>query len=673
MSRKISLSKIPIRYFLLGGISLITIIFIYVIGLFISFYAFNKNAIEVYKLTNKINKEITIIDNQVKTIFADPYRYIQEKEYKKIYKSLNRISEYIHELSKFNLINNNFYFKQLQNNFETYKNKLAEAQNLNNQLYNNTDSRLAVIRNLVFQLKNNPEYLNPPFNKYVNQIVSISENLTSSNSINIQRKLKKLSKQLELQPVSSPRQQIVKKNLLATINNIKLSIADYYYLLDRYGEPFSSGVLKAINPANLQASIVQLLESEENIIVQKSKKRETIILLAIGLFALLLIFYGYNVYKIIYQNLYKILQYLKRIEYGSLEKFDLIRITKELSDITITINRITSNLRFKNRKLQELAKGNYDIDISPLSSEDVLTFSIIDLKNYLKKYHEDIQKTRENEEKQKWVTQGLAHLSDVLRKYSTELNSLLENSLKELLKTLNAPMGAIYYRENKADEVVYKLNIAFAYNKKKVSNLEYRLTEGFIGTVAADAKPIIISPVPENYIFYETAFGYGRPNTIAWFPIQFENEIYGILEIASNEKFEDYHISFIEKFTNDLGTTINYVLINERTRQLVKELTQKTEDFEQKEIEYKLRLEDYNEKINDLKEEIKQLKLDNSIKQNIISEKVAQILELEQKIKEKDKELKETIARFKKAEKAYQKKIENLEDQIQKLIDKYEK
>ncbi len=673
MSRKINLSKIPIGYFLLGGVSLISIVFIYVIGLFVSFYEFNKKVIETYKLTNEINQEITIIDNQVKTIFNSPYKYIQENEYKKIYKSLNKISEYIQELSKFNFIRKNFYFKQLQNNFEQYKNKIIQVKQINNQLYNNTDSRLAIIRNLIFQLKNNPEFLNPPFDKYVSQIVSLTGKLTPSNSVNIERKLKKLTKQLEQLNVNSTRQQIIKNNLLAIVNSIKFSISDYYYLLDIYGKPFSSGLFKDVNPANLQAPISQLLETEENIISQKSRNRETLILIVISLFTLLLVFYGYNIYKIIYQNLSKILQALKRIELGSLEKFELIRISRELSDITITINRISSNLRFKNRKLQELAKGNYDIDISPLSSEDVLTYSIIDLKNYLKKYHEDIQKTRESEEKQKWVTQGLAHLSDILREHSTDLNSLLENSLRELLKTLNAPMGAIYYKENKADEVVYKLNIAFAYDKKKISNLEYRLTEGFIGTVAADAKPIIVSPVPENYIFYETAFGYGRPNTIAWFPIQFEDEIYGILEIASNEKFEDYHINFIEKFTADLGTTINYVLINERTKQLVKELTQKTENFEQKEIEYKLKLEDYNEKINELKEEIKQLKIDNSIKQNIISEKVAQILELEQKINEKEKELKEAMERFKKAEKAYQKKIENLEDQIQKLIDKYEK
>ncbi|MCS6796281.1 MAG: hypothetical protein NZ516_10015, partial [Raineya sp.] len=92
-------------------------------------------------------------------------------------------------------------------------------------------------------------------------------------------------------------------------------------------------------------------------------------------------------------------------------------------------------------------------------------------------------------------------------------------------------------------------------------------------------------------------------------------EIYGVVEIASMKKFAKYEIDFVKEVSEDLGSTVANAQINKRTRELSASAEQIRLELEKKEkmlqeIQNKLRLletdlRSKNAEINSLKKSLK--------------------------------------------------------------------
>ncbi len=670
MAKRFDIKRVPIRYFVLSAIVTAFFIFSIIAIQFIINFFTTSNVLKIYDTVFNIKNEISYLNNSVHTLFSNPYTYIKDSKFSGLYKSLENINNQLDNISTIKIAKNNPYYQKIYEYVHEYKINLQKCQDLNYKLFNPEEGKIANIENLLFLIKSNSSYQRPPFKKYTTELISIINELKTPKMPGqvIANELETLENNLAKLTVSNT-QINTKNNLLILVDKIKNVTGNLLLLMDQYGRPFASGALKNLNTDLLLSSSSNFLENIRHKIIKQKLYYKAITLTIITLLlGILIIGFGLTLFFVLNKNLNKIIDSLKELELGNLERKELIKITREFGIISLIINRIVSNLKYKSKIISLFAQGKYNQEIKTLSPRDELGQNLIKLQEYLHNYEKNIQQSQQSEQRQKWITEGLAYLGDILRQNATDLNNLLENSLKAALDYLKAPMGAIYYVNYNYQEPIYELKIAFAYSKEKMHKVSYRLTEGFVGTVAADGEPIILKQVPEDYIFYETAFGYGRPNTIAWFPIKEENKIYGVLEIALNETFEEHHTLLIEKFASDLASTITFVNINQQTKHLVQQLTEKTEEFEQREIQYKLSIEDLNDKIQELQEQIENLKIDNKIKQDIISEKVAQIIELEKKIKEKEIEIEQTINRFKKAEELYKTKIANLQEQIKILL-----
>ena len=671
MGKKNNFNKVHLKYFMVIAVSTVLIFFIFLSMIFFNFSYKTKKILEIYNSIVNIKTEINFLNSSLYKITSNPYRYIEKKNFYTSYKIIEKIKQEVNQLNENKLIKDNFYLNQLKTEINNLKTNLQKLENLNFLLFNPINSKLASIDHLINELKINNAYTSDPFRRYTQNIFETisklkTNQLSYSSVIENLEFTKKNIRKLNL----SPNQIQTKNSLLILTQKIIQSVNDYFFLLNEYGKDFSSGVLNEISTDKILNNTQSLSEIINDKIVEKKLINKIQLYSIHTLFlAFIIILMGFFMSLVVNKNLKLITKNLKELEIGDLSRKELIEKIYEFRNISLILNRISSNLKSKSKIIESFSKGKYNIHIQPLSNNDELGENLIKLKNYFKQYEKNIQQTKLSEEKQKWLTKGFAFFSDALRKYAINLDELLEKSFKTLLDYMQIPMGAIYYVNTEKKEKVYQLKIAYAYDKKKIKKLSYRLTEGFVGTVAADGNPIILEKVPENYLFYETAFGYGRPKSIAWFPVKDEKIIHAVIEIAFLKNFEEYDIQLIEKFCSDLATTINYVNINLKTKKLVQQLTEKTQEFEQREIEYKFHIEDLKDNIEILEKEIEELKIDLNIKQNIISEKISKIIELEKKNKEKELELRKTIERFQKIEELYKTKIENLEDQIQKLLD----
>ena len=79
--------------------------------------------------------------------------------------------------------------------------------------------------------------------------------------------------------------------------------------------------------------------------------------------------------------------------------------------------------------------------------------------------------------------------------------------------------------------------------------------------------------------------GSSSANHLLIVPLRINNEVLGILELASFNEFEEYKIQFIEKLGESIASSILSVKSAEKTQELLKESQSITQELRQKEEE----------------------------------------------------------------------------------------
>ena len=77
--------------------------------------------------------------------------------------------------------------------------------------------------------------------------------------------------------------------------------------------------------------------------------------------------------------------------------------------------------------------------------------------------------------------------------------------------------------------------------------------------------------MPDDFIIITSGLGDSTPNCVFIVPLIVNEEIYGVLEIASLDEFTEDERQFIEKLAESIASAIGSERINEQTRRLLEE------------------------------------------------------------------------------------------------------
>ena len=97
------------------------------------------------------------------------------------------------------------------------------------------------------------------------------------------------------------------------------------------------------------------------------------------------------------------------------------------------------------------------------------------------------------------------------------------------------------------------------------------LGESLAGQAAMERKRILIENVPPGYLTVGSGLGVASPVSVVMLPILFEDQVLGVLELASLHHFGDVHLAFFDQFVPTIGVTINTIMANSRTESLLSE------------------------------------------------------------------------------------------------------
>ena len=197
----------------------------------------------------------------------------------------------------------------------------------------------------------------------------------------------------------------------------------------------------------------------------------------------------------------------------------------------------------------------------------------------------ELIKLRRKEQRRNWFNEGYAALSDLINKERENIDILVEKLLSALIKYLNAQMGLMYIINIKKENEMLELKAAYGADKESLNRKEIFSGEGTIGACFKSNKSIVYSEIPDSYIKIGSGMGESKPYSLALIPMKLNEKAFGVIEIGSLKKIQDYELELIEKVANILASTINTNRINQKSSGILTKYTDLEIELKQKEIQ----------------------------------------------------------------------------------------
>lgn len=263
----------------------------------------------------------------------------------------------------------------------------------------------------------------------------------------------------------------------------------------------------------------------------------------------------------------------------------------EIGEMAESADKLVYGLKSTSAFAESIGKGNYDAVYTPMSEKDVLGNALLDMRV-------NLATVAEGERRRGWANEGLVKFSELL-KQNTEIEVLSDSIISNLVKYMQANQGGLFILEEgnvqpngSLQEPYMKLVACYAWDRKKYLEQKIFKGDGLTGQAWQEKATIHLTQVPEGYVRITSGLGEANPDSILIVPLKINDEIFGVIEIASFRKFESYEIEFVEKVAESIASTLASVKINERTQRLLAESNLVTEQMKSQEEEMRQNMEE---------------------------------------------------------------------------------
>ncbi|RLD68880.1 MAG: hypothetical protein DRI95_01720 [Bacteroidetes bacterium] len=259
------------------------------------------------------------------------------------------------------------------------------------------------------------------------------------------------------------------------------------------------------------------------------------------------------------------------------------------SSLDILISGVGSYTAFAN----EIEKGNLDAEFSALSTGDELGNSLIEMRYSLKVAREEEEVRQIENKRRNWIAEGQALITDVIKGTGEDLGIISHKIISNLVRYLDATQGGLFLlNDNDLDDKYIEQMAAFAYNRNRFHNKRIELGEGVIGASFLEKKSIYMTKLPDDYMEIRSGLGTASPNSLLVVPLKVEEDIIGVIEIASFNILQEYEIEFVEKVSENISSILFTSLTGRRTQELLEKLQKQAEEKAVQEEEIRQNIEE---------------------------------------------------------------------------------
>lgn len=263
-----------------------------------------------------------------------------------------------------------------------------------------------------------------------------------------------------------------------------------------------------------------------------------------------------------------------------------------------------------------VSSGNYSVELTSISENEGLGVTLANMRNKLRN-------NAETDRRRNWSTTGLAEIGDILRANNTSTEQLYDNIIRFVVKYTNSNQGGLFiFNDEDENNQHLELVACYAFERKKYMAKKVDVGEGLVGQCFVEGERIYLLDVPEEYITITSGLGGANPSALLLVPMKVNEKMYGVIEVASFRKYEDFEIELIEKLAESIASTISTVRTNESTRILLEKTQQQTEEMRAQEEEMRQNMEELEatqEQTNRQMQEIERVKKDLDVRENVFA------------------------------------------------------
>ncbi|MDN4165340.1 GAF domain-containing protein [Cytophagales bacterium LB-30] len=272
---------------------------------------------------------------------------------------------------------------------------------------------------------------------------------------------------------------------------------------------------------------------------------------------------------------------------------------------------------------EEISKGNLTVQYEADQSENALGKALI-------KMQESLLFANQKEQADKYINQGYTRVSDLLRKYqSEEVAVMADHILKEIVQYLQANQGAMFMVEEENNEVFLNQVATYAYARKKYVQKRVEIGEGLVGQCYLEKDLIYLTEIPESYVRITSGLGEALPRNIVIVPLMANEEVVGVLELATFYVMDEKQKNYLETVAETLASSMLSVRMNAQTRQLLDESNMATEQMRAQEEEMRQNMEELQATQEEMQRKAKEF-------EEIIEYKDLEIERLTRKLQQKE-------------------------------------
>jgi len=306
---------------------------------------------------------------------------------------------------------------------------------------------------------------------------------------------------------------------------------------------------------------------------------------------------------------------------------------------------ITRGLNTVSMMITSFGKGRYRTirRIQVKSTDEIGQIATVfkDVSNDLEEKLEVEKAYLQAQQDQNWMSSNIARVPELLRGIGS-IRQISQMFISEFTPVLGAQLGVVYLidEEKHPDELRRYGAYAFEENED-VGKEVYRIGEGLIGQAALDMTPIILEKTPEDYVNIGSATGSSRASGVMIYPVVFEDELIGVVELASFEGFTNLHTQLFSQLIMNLGVILNNVRRRLRVEELLRESQALTEELQVQSEELQTQQEELRRSNENLEEQTGALKRSEELLQrqqeeleHFNTELIAKTRALEEQVRE---------------------------------------
>ncbi|MCB5164237.1 HAMP domain-containing protein [Streptomyces bambusae] len=236
--------------------------------------------------------------------------------------------------------------------------------------------------------------------------------------------------------------------------------------------------------------------------------------------------------------------------------------------LTENVNGLAGNLTRQVRAIAAVTSAVAEGDLTRSITVEA-PGEVGELKDNINAMVESLRLTTRANEEQNWLKTNLARISGLLQG-TRDLTALAQLITNEVSPLAGAQYGAFFLAETDDRGPYLVLRAAYGSPDDPTEPpRSFRFGQSLVGQCAGTRRVLSVDRLPPGYATIASGAGRAEPAALVVLPIVVEDQVLGVLELASLTPFTTIHRDFLDQVVETIGLSVSALIASARTDELL--------------------------------------------------------------------------------------------------------